>query len=67
MSDTTRTVDEMIGDLHRKIEGLKAQNKAFTEPNKEKIKEMERQIGRLLLEDGGQMVNENLLEVVDVE
>ena len=75
MSDTTRTVDEMIGDLHRKIEGLKAQMVAFCEPHKqeykqktdaycepikEQCKEMERQIKRLLLEDGRQIVDGTL-------
>jgi hypothetical protein len=60
MTTKTKTVDEMIGDLHRRIEGRRAQCKAFTDPIKEEIKTMKSQIDRLLLEDGRQEVDWNL-------
>jgi len=60
MTTKTKTVDEIIGDLHRQIEGRRAQCKAFTEPLREEIKKMKSRIDRLLLEDGRQEVDWNL-------
>ena len=60
MSETTRTVNDMISDLTREIKGHKAQMVAFCEPIKIQIKEKERQLDRLLLEDGRQIVDGGL-------
>jgi hypothetical protein len=60
MSDGTKTVDEMVGELTREIAGLKMQMAAYCEPVKERIKDAERKIGRLLLEDGRQQVDVTL-------
>ena len=60
MSDTTRTVNDMISDLTREIKGHKAQMVAFCEPIKIQIKEKERQLDRLLLEDGRQLIDGTL-------
>jgi len=62
MSDKAKTVNEMIGELHREVEGLKMQMAAFCEPIKEKIKANEKKIDRLLLEDGRQEVDLRLVD-----
>jgi len=58
----TKTVDEMVGDLYRKIQGKRAQVRSYSEPINEEIKNMQNQIKRLLLEDGGQQVDMSLFD-----
>lgn len=60
-----KTVDERVGDLYRKIEGKRAQVRAYSEPINEEIKDMQHQIKRLLLEDGDQQVDMTLFDQGD--
>jgi len=62
MSKEAKTVDEMIGELTREVEGLKSQMAAYCEPVREKIKTAEKKIKVLLLEDGRQEVDLRLLD-----
>lgn len=57
----SKTNNEMIGELTRKVATLKSLIEAHNEPIKEQIKEAEAQIKRLLLEDGKQQVDDRLL------
>lgn len=61
-NEKRKTVNEMIGELHREIEGLKALIAAHNEPIKERIKEAGKKIERLLLEDGRQQVDLTLVD-----
>ena len=56
-----KTVNEMIGELHRESEGLRQQMAAYAEPIKERIKANDKKVARLLLEDGRQAVDMILL------
>jgi hypothetical protein len=58
----SKTVDQIIGELHREAEGLRSQMAAYCEPVKERIKETEKKIKRLLLEDGRQQIDLTLLD-----
>ncbi len=58
---TTKTNDEMIGEITREVAQLEALIKSYCEPLKEKIKAKHKAIERLLLEDGRQQVDVTLL------
>ena len=60
---TTKTNDQMIGEMTREIDQLKSLIAAYCEPLKVKIKAKEESIKRLLLEDGRQTVDMTLLGV----
>jgi phage host-nuclease inhibitor protein Gam len=52
-----KTVDAMVGELTREISSLRSQIAAYCEPVRERIKQAEKKIERLLLEDGRQQVD----------
>ena len=52
----SKTVNEMMGELVRENMNLAALIQAHNEPIKEKIKENQKQLERLQLEDGRQQV-----------
>ena len=58
---TTKTNDQMIGEMTREIDQLKSLIAAHNEPIKTKIKAKEESIKRLLLEDGRQTVDMTLI------
>lgn len=60
--DETKTVNDIGFDLMRENERLRSLIQAHTEPLKQRIKENEKKIDRLLLEDGRQLVDLTLLD-----
>ena len=60
---TTKTINELHGELDREIHNLRELIKAHNEPILEKIKQNKQRIKRLLIEDGRQQIAGTMLEL----